>query len=248
MQKNLKHTNTSKDSERLSVSDANIEAYDFTPILTGELVAKIFIYYRNWQNPHKINITPFKLVSGKTFYRKHKIVLDNFAALAKKNKFNIVKFLKFCVIDRGINNNSIDKCLTSTTMINEFCIYMQKNKKLEKIYVWFIDTVKNIVKLCLEAHIYTTKDFLKWIIDNDRLGAYVASGKISIYYLAAIPSFYKIIKHLDYFSRQELNLLDKHFEIYHSEVNEAFLKKKKKMINPIEFTDLAILKSLKKIK
>ena len=57
----------------------------------------------------------------------------------------------------------------------------------------------------------------------------------------------KCIEHLDYFSKLELKLLDKHFDIYHSEINEAFLDKKHHMVNPIELTDLAILKTIKKI-
>ena len=69
----------------------------------------------------------------------------------------------------------------------------------------------------------------------------------AMYYLAAIPSFNKVIEHLDHFSKLELQQLNDHFEIYHSEINEAFLAKKKKMVNPIELTDLAILKALKKV-
>ena len=94
--------------------------------------------------------------------------------------------------------------------------------------------------------ICTTKDFFRQLIKDNKVGAYVMSGKISLYYLAAIPSFKKVIEHLDYFSKLELQSLNDHFEIYHSDVNEAFLAKKHKMVNPIELTDLAILKALNK--
>ena len=132
-------------------------------------------------------------------------------------------------------------------MIDEFCKHIKKQKKLEDIYKWFMMSVKSIVDECIKTQTYTTKDFLRELIDNNKVGPYVAAGKISVYWLAAIPSFNKVIKHLDYFSKQELQLLDEHFDIYHSEVNEAFLVKNRKMVNPIELTDLAILKTLKKI-
>ena len=132
-------------------------------------------------------------------------------------------------------------------MIDEFCSHVKKQKKLEDIYKWFMTTVKNIVDECIATQTYTTKDYLRHLIDNCKIGPYVAAGKISVYYLAAIPSFSKVIGHLDYFSKLELQLLEEHFEIYHSEVNEAFLAKKRKMVNPIELTDLAILKTLKKM-
>ena len=88
---------------------------------------------------------------------------------------------------------------------------------------------------------------MRWLVDNNKIGTYVLAGKISMHYLAAIPSFNKVIEHLDYFSKLELTQLNDHFEIYHSEINEAFLAKKKKMVNPIKLTDLAILKALKKL-
>lgn len=213
----------------------------------GELAAKIFKYYRAWQNPYRSTIPPFKLVSGKTLYKQHKDTLDAFADLANKNHFDIDAYFKYCVISRGINEDCIEACLSSTTMLNEFSLHLKKQKKLDNIYKHFMSTIKNIVQECLELQTYTTKDYLRWLIDNNKIGPYVLAGKLSMHYLAAIPSFNKVISHLDYFSKLELQLLDSHFEIYHSEANEAFLAKGKKMVNPIGLTDLAILKALKKI-
>ena len=246
MQKSSKSTDTRSQSRR-KLHSRDQEDNDEQAISDGEMAAKIFKYYRGWQNPYKTTITPLKLVSGKKLYKEHKEDLDKFAALAKKNNFDIDSYFKFCVIDRGIRESCIDACLSSTTMIDEFCNHVKKQKKLEDIYRWFMMTVKNIVDECIKTQTYTTKDYLRHLIDNSKIGPYVAAGKLSVYYLAAIPSFNKVMSHLDYFSRLELQLLEDHFEIYHSEVNEAFLSKKKKMVNPIELTDLAILKTLKKI-
>lgn len=246
MQRISKNTSTRSQNRRKLHSSAQGDDVDQS-ISDGEKAAKIFKYYRGWQNPYKTTITPLKLVSGKRLYKEHKEDLDRFAALAKKNNFDIDSYFKFCVIDCGIKESCIDACLSSTTMINEFCNHVKKQKKLEDIYKWFMMSVKSIVDECIKTQTYTTKDYLRHLIDSNKIGPYVAAGKISVYYLAAIPSFNKIISKLDYFSRLELQLLEDHFEIYHSEVNEAFLAKRKKMVNPIELTDLAILKTLKKI-
>lgn len=246
MQRSSRSMNTRPQRCRKNLSSTH-SADDSKTLSDGELAAKTFKYYRGWQNPYKHTITPMKLVSGKKLYKEHKEAFDTFAALAKKNKFDIDKYFKFCVIDRGVNEKQVEMCLSSTVMLDEFSNHIRKQNKLKRIYKWFMMSVKNIVDECLETHTYTTKDFLRELIASDRIGIYIASGKISVYYLAAIPSFSKVISHLDYFSKLELQLLSEHFEIYHSEVNEAFLLKKHKMVNPIELTDLAILKALKKI-
>lgn len=243
MQKTSNHINTrlQKRAKRHLAEDV-----EHSNPSDGEYVAKIFKYYRGWQNPYRTTIIPLKLVSGKTIYKKHKELFDAFAAKAKKNNFDIDAFIKYCVINRGINESCIVQCLSSTTMLNEFYNHLNKKHKLNNIYRWFMKSVKNIVAECLDLQICTTKDFFRQLIKDNKVGAYVMSGKISLYYLAAIPSFKKVIEHLDYFSKLELQSLNDHFEIYHSDVNEAFLAKKHKMVNPIELTDLAILKALNK--
>ena len=245
MQRSSRSTTTK--SQSLRKASARGEAGCSNTISDGELAAKTFKWWRTWQNPHRSMPMPFKIVSGKKLYKANKEEFDKFAAAAKKNNFDIKSYFRFCVITRGLREDSILSCLTSTTLIDEFCKHVKKQKKLEDIYKWFMMSVKSIVDECIKTQTYTTKDFLRELIDNNKVGPYVAAGKISVYWLAAIPSFNKVIKHLDYFSKQELQLLDEHFDIYHSEVNEAFLAKNRKMVNPIELTDLAILKTLKKI-
>lgn len=243
MQKILSHTNTKlqKRKKQSHVKDA-LEKDNSC----GLHVAKLFIYYRMLQNPHRINPVPLKLISGKTIYKKYKKLFDEFAQKATNNKFDVNEYIKWCVINRGVNESCLSSCLSSTVLLFEFCKHMQKKQKYNKIYKWFMKSVKNIIDECIKTQTYTTKDFLRELIRTNKIGPYVAAGKISIYYFAAIPSFSKVIDHLDIFSKQELHLLKEHFNVYHSEINEAFLAKRHKMANPIELTDLGILKALKK--
>lgn len=243
MQKTSSHTGTrSQNLEKQSLAGDEQEK----PSIDGLHVAKVFLYYRMMQNPHRVNPVPLKLISGKTLYKKHKQLFDEFAAKAVHNKFDVDKYLKWCVLSRGINESCLRSCLSSVSLLVEFQLHMQKQQKMDKIYKCFMRSMKNIIDECIATQTYTTKDFLRELIRNNKIGPYVVAGKISIYYLAAIPSFNKVIKHLDYFSRLELQLLNEHFSIYHSEINEAFLAKKHKMANPIELTDIGILKALKK--
>lgn len=245
MQRSSRSTSTRLQSRRKRARGA--EVVDSEVLSDGELAAKTFKWWRSWQNPYRTSPIPFKLVSGKKLYKANKDAFDKFAADAKRCGFDIKDYFRFCVIDRGMKETSIESCLKSTTMIDEYCMHVKKQKKLADIYKWFMTSVKNITDECIKTQTYTTKDFLRELVDKGKVGTYVAAGKISVYWLAAIPSFSKVIDHLDYFSQQELCLLKEHFDIYHSEVNEAFLAKKHKMVNPIELTDLAILKTLKKI-
>lgn len=208
----------------------------------GYDIAQLFIYYRRKQNPYIKKHLPLKLVSAKSFYNKHKNKFDIFAEKVNKNHFNVDSYIKFCVIDNGIKEEYIDLCIASTTMIEKFHQHLQSVIKYKKIYSWISKSIKNIAIYCVENDYFSTKDFLRFLIESKQIGAYVASGKISIYYFAALPKFKNAISKLDYFSKNELHCLEKYFDIYHSDVNNAFLYVKNTMINAIDLTDKAIFK------
>ena len=219
--------------ERLQRKDAQY--------FNGEHVAKIFKYYRRLQNPYKSKSIPLKLVSGKKLYLENKDLFDRFASIAKLNNFDYEPYIKYCV-RCGINESTLDVCLASTKMIDKYILHMKNVDLRKKIYKWFIKSAKNIAERCIKEGYFTTKDFLRMLIDSKKIGNTIITGEISLYFFAAIPNFKKVICKLDYFSRQELRLLDEHFDIYHSDVNKAFLQEKNTYINPIDFTDKLIWK------
>ena len=161
--------------------------------------------------------------------------------LASKNNFDVEPYIKYCV-QCGITESTIETCLASTKMIDKYAMHVKKHSLRRKIYRWFIKSAKNIAKQCIDNGYFTTKDFLRMLIDTKQVGKYVVTGQISLYFFAAIPNFKKVISKLDYFSQQELQLLNKHFDIYHSDVNKAFLQEKNMYVNPIDFTDKLIWK------
>ena len=233
MQSSLEHTHSSR------IDDGHQNgALSFD----GEYVAKVFKYYRRLQNPHVSSTLPLKLVSGKALYRANKEAFDKFAKLASKNHFDVERYIKYCV-KCGIRESNVNVCLSSTTMIDKYLLHVKNYNNRKKIYKWFLKSARNIANECIQGGCYSSRDWLANLIQEKKVANYVASGKISLYFFAAIPHFDKAIPKLDYFSQQALQLLAEHFEIYHSEVNKAFLQAKNCKVNPIAFTDNLIARA-----
>lgn len=228
-----------KNMQESQSQQENICQYD------GEYIAKLFKFYRRLQNPYVSHDLPLKLVSGKSLYLKHKEAFDNFAKISSKNRFDVERYIKYCV-KCGIREDIVEACISSTTMISKYMNYVSTYDKRKKIYAWFMKSAKNIAKECLSRGMLSTKDFIRELILSHKVGPYVVSGKISMYFFAGIPNFYKVIHKLDYFSKQELEPLEKHFDSYHSDVNKAFLQMKNCMVNPIDFTDRLIMKMVER--
>ena len=214
--------------------------------LDGMFLAKLFKYYCHMHNIKAKRHIPFKLINGKQLYNKNKELFDKFAIIVNKNHFDVKRFFQYCVVN-GIKEDNIKYCISSPTMLDKYKEHIKQVRLHKKIYKWIIKTVRNIAIECVQKEIYTTKEYLKMLIDNNLIGQYVVSGNISLYYLAAIPNFKNIISKLDYFSKQELHNLIECFDIYHSNANKAFLQEKNIKFNPIDYTDFAIFSYRKKM-
>lgn len=207
----------------------------------GEHIAKLFKYYRRQQNPYVSKDLPLALIKCKSFYESNKDLFDNFAKLASTCSFDVEPYIKYCV-KCGIDESTLEAFLASTTMIEKYLVHVKRVAHRRDIYKWFLKSAKNIAKSCIDNGYFTSKDFLRMLIDTKQIGSYIVTGQISLYFFAAIPNFKKAIPKLDYFAQQELKPLEMHFDIYHSEVNKAFLQERNMYINPIDFTDKVIWK------
>lgn len=78
------------------------------------------------------------------------------------------------------------------------------------------------------------KEYLIDIVKNNKLLPLFLSGKISIYFLAAIPNFKQIILKFDKVTQEEFKHLYDNFERYNSEINEACLVVRNIKANPIK--------------
>ena len=213
----------------------------------GYSVAQLFLYHRRLLNPYIKHYLPLKLVSAKKLYAKYQNEFDAFAERANKNSFDVESYIKYCVDENRLTESSIDICITNPVMLKKYEEHLQLVLRRKKIYAWFIKSAKNIASYCIDMGFFSSKDFIRYMIDNEKVGPLVISGKISPYYLAAFPNFGKIISKLDYFSKNELSFLEKHFDIYHSDINDAFLYVKNKMANAIDVTDEILIKMRKSL-
>lgn len=210
--------------------------------ITGETVARYVKYYLQFKKSTIRNPISVDRIACRVFYNQHKKVFDSAAKILSKYNISVDKFSKFFVMDFKKTEYDINEFLVNQTTFSEYAQYLAKNKKRNDIYKWVSDSIYAIADECRKNKIFTTKDFLRKAISEKKLATYYVSGVISKYYLAAIPNFNKIIPKLDYFSRLELDDLNRLFEIYKTEVNDAFLYMKNIKINPIRLTDIMISK------
>lgn len=207
----------------------------------GMHIAKLFKHWCNARRKKTRRRISLKLVAAQSLYESSSKLFDAFADFAHKNSFDCEKYIKWCCIDNGIDESQVKSCLSSF-MVGKYLLHVKEEQHLADVYKWTTRSVKSIAEECVKQGFFTVKDFLIDLIESKRLGAYVMAGKISFYWLAAIPNFNKVIDKLDYFSKSELALLYEHFNIYHSDVNKAFLKARNVAFNPIKTTEMAIEK------
>lgn len=229
-------------SQRTSESQSGEKQPHVARSVTGEDIARWFKYYKQMHEQANMIFVPFKLVPCKSLYRKNRKAFDRFAAAASKNNFDVCSYMKFCVQVCGIDESGIGKSILSSAVLSRYEEHMKERLRLRHIYKWFMKSVKFIAETCVEEDYFTAKDYLRMLIDTHQIGACIMSGKISLYFFAAIPNFNRAISHLDYFSRLELVPLAEHFDIYHSDVNKAYMQIRNVKVNPVDLVDRMIEK------
>lgn len=209
-------------------------------LVDGMHIAKLFKWWCNARRKNRIcHRVPVKLVTAKSLYDANSKLFDAFADIACKNSFDCEKYIRWCCIENGIDELHVKSCISSF-MIEKYLMHVKEMQHLKDVYDWTTKSIRFIAEECISQGFFTVKDFLLDLISTNKIGAYVMAGKISMYWLAAIPNFDKVIDKLDYFSRSELKLLQDHFDIYHSDVNRAFLKFRNIAFNPIKTVEIAI--------
>ena len=175
-------------------------------------------------------------------YKAHSDSFDRLAAFFSSNGLDARKYLKFMAIDVRLRNDDIDSKLMSRWGLNLFAERLAAKENCSKIYGWYYRSVKNMAELCLDSEGVSAADFVRKLIREKKLAPWVVSGRISAYYLAAIPGFPKIVSRLDPISRDELAFISNRYDMYNTEVNKAVLAFERRRANPIRATDEMIEK------
>ena len=203
----------------------------------GQFIAKCINYYRQCRNKSIERIVPINQVPYKMLYNAYKKEFNKIAAILSKNNINTEGYIKFFTDNYCVDNDSIKKYLLSQTVLQGYIWHLQRVEKHTKIYGWYVKSVKNIAADCYKLGYFTAKDYLQFLIHHNELGNQVATGRISIYFLAAIPKFNKVIPKLDQLSQDELKILKDRFDIYNTDINEAHMRFKSLKANPLRFCD-----------
>lgn len=207
---------------------------------TGEYVAKLFKYYRQYVcGLIKYNVS-IQRISAKQFYRSYQKYFDNLLIIFNKKNLNIETYIKFFICELGKTEKDISSSLVSYDVIYKYFEYLSGIEKKKYIFNIFMKSVNEMTKICLENNFVSSKDCLKYLIKEKKLASLFIAGKITKYYLAAIPGITKIIPKLDYFSKIELSEIIDKYEIYYTEIMQSFMYIKNCKINVFEFTDKMI--------
>lgn len=208
----------------------------------AEYIAKLFKFYLQFKNPYIKFKLPFKRVSSKVFYSTYQKEFDKLFNVFSKYNLDIIKYINFFINYLDKRENDIKTCLVSNIVFSQYIEWLKKIDKQNNIYKYFVKSAKNIAIESFKLGYYNTKDFLRYLIKHKKIAEYFVSGKISIYYFAAIPNFNKIIPKLDNFAIAELKQLYDNFEMYNAEIIQAFIKQTNQKVNPISYTDELIFK------
>lgn len=236
---NVAVQSSQKSREKLEVTSSS-KKNAARVVIDGYCAARIWKWARQKTNSHLKFRLPLERITAKGIYDSHKKVFDRLAEIFSNNGVSPLEYLKFFAVEWSGSEDKLDSELLDTKTIMAFERFKQGNAKKKQIYGWFMKSVDNIASECVQNGWFTTKDFMRHLINEKKLASWYASGKISKYYLAAIPNFWKIVPKLDHFSKLELKQVAERYDMYNTEVNEAFLKLKNFKVNPIALTDAVI--------
>lgn len=207
---------------------------------TGIDVARLFKYFSQFSNPNIIRTIPFVRVSAVIFYNAHKKTFNRLAKAFSSALDRLPGYISFAVNDLKITEYDIDSRLACSDSVRKYAENLDIMLRMRVIYDSIIRSARNLADYCIENNIFTAKDGLKSLISEKRLAAWFVCGKITEYYLAAIPGFEKIIPRLDSFSRKDLDIISERYDVYNTAANEAFIRIRNIKANPIGITDRII--------
>lgn len=213
--------------------------------IDGFGAAKYFKYFAQYKDERIIRPCRVERVPARGLYAKHQAIFDRLAKLFNKCQLDIPQYMEFFLLKYGMKDLDVE-LLLDKTIIHNFMFNLMAKEQCRKIYGYFVQSVDRIANDCVANDFVGVKDYLRWLIKTRRLASYVLGGRISQYYLAAIPNIKLIIEKLDPLSQEELRLLYERFDKYHVDVVEAYKIFKSIAPNPVKLVDDKIDELLRK--
>lgn len=213
-----------------------------TKLSDGEIVARELKKALMALSPTWDPRIPIHRVSAVAFYEEHQDIFDRLAKYFKKNRLDISTYCYFYVNVLNKRDRDIDTTLLTKSSLIGYADFLGTREKDRQIFSWFMKSAENLANEAVEHGFVLTKDVLRYLIKSRKIAQWVVCGKLSVYFLAAIPRFDSAIPRLDFFARAELEKLRQMFDIYSTDVNRAFLTVKCVKLNPFAVTDELIAK------
>lgn len=222
----------------------NTEQKSNRGIKTGQDVARYLVYFSKLNSAsigHEINIVN---ISGVTLYRKHKSICDRALLLQSKYGIDLIQYIKFFLSKFRMSDKNIERLLEIQNII-WYANDIQIKAKHERVYNYVLKSVENVVNDCIKNDYVSIKEYLKYLIENNKLAGKYLSGEISQYYLAGIKNIGKLVRKMDVINQDSLREIVVQQDKLLSDMQDAFVYLKNKRISIISFTNDKLQEQLK---
>ena len=203
---------------------------DERAIIDPVAFAKCFKYYAQFSNPYIVHPIPFERISAKTLYNKNKENFIRFFKIFRKYDLKITDYVVFFIGEMNKHTCSIDEFFTQE-MFQSYVKFLTDKAEVDKICSLTIKTAQFIASEMKRLGVDSAADCLKAMIRDKTIATNFFTGKLSPYFLAAIPRFQDVIPKLDHFAKDELRNLRAKFESYLVATYHAFEEKYSNIVN-----------------
>ncbi len=216
-------------------------------IKCGRDIARYLEYFSKMNRNKNFTMREINIVniSGISLYRKHKKICDKAYEIQEKYNIDFVKYIKFFISKFKLTDSNVKKLL-DINIIKLFANEEYIKAKYNKVYNYIQKSVDNIVKECIENNYSSVKEYLKYIIQENKLADKYISGTISQYYLAGIRNFKKIVQKMNNINQETFEDIINNQDKLMSDMQDAFTYLKGCRINVITYTNNRLIECLSK--
>lgn len=205
--------------------------------IDGLQLAKLIKYTAQFHNPFVVKKLPVERIAASTLYSKHKKLLDKMAEVLTTYHIDAVSYVNFYFDILQKHTKDLRTSFADIATVKKYLEHIAIKEKRTKTYSFFMKSVKNAAAECVKSNYNNVIDFIRHIVKNRTVSAYLVSGKLSIYWFAAIKGFKKVIEKMDPISRDEFSTLYSRFDMYSEDINQAMMQMKNMKASAIKMTN-----------
>lgn len=204
-------------------------------------VARFFEYSCKKKTANKGLKISIVNIQGKTIYRKNTAVFNKLFDISNKYLFSLTPYITFCVNELNILD---PQQLISKNTLYKYTTKIKVIEEANQIYKYFLKSVDNVVKECIELNFSTAREYFGYLIKNNKLGEKYVTGKISVYYLSSIHNIEKLIAKMDSLNQDTLKIVSDRRDKFNADLQNAFLLLKSQKVNTLQYTDEQLFSKL----